>query len=52
MKARTGPFRLARDGETFTAPEEFTIQKADQRLVLLVPKREEDVTPGGGSAQR
>ncbi len=45
VKARTGPFRLARDGETFTAPEEFTIRKADERLVLLVPKRGEDVTP-------
>jgi undecaprenyl-diphosphatase len=52
VKARTGPFRLARDGETFTAPEEFTIRKAEERLVLLVPKRDEDVTPAADSARR
>jgi diacylglycerol kinase family enzyme/membrane-associated phospholipid phosphatase len=51
VKARTGPFRLARDGETFTAPEEFTIRKADERLVLLVPKRDEEVTLAASSAR-
>ena len=51
VRALEGPFRLARDGETFTAPAEFTIGKAEERLVLLVPKREEEVNPGAGSAR-
>jgi undecaprenyl-diphosphatase len=38
VKALEGPFRLARDGETFTAPEQFTIAKAEERLTVLVPK--------------
>ena len=29
--------RLARDGETFDGPEEFTIAKADEPLLVYVP---------------
>jgi undecaprenyl-diphosphatase len=42
VRAIEGPFRLARDGETFTAPGEFTIDKAAERLVALVPSNGRD----------
>jgi undecaprenyl-diphosphatase len=38
VRSLDGPLRLATDGETFTGPEEFTISKADDRLVVLVPE--------------
>lgn len=41
VTARSGPFRLARDGETFTAPASFSIRKADERVTVLVPKRDD-----------
>jgi undecaprenyl-diphosphatase len=37
VKSRQGPMRLARDGETFDGPEEFTICKADEPLRVFVP---------------
>jgi diacylglycerol kinase family enzyme/membrane-associated phospholipid phosphatase len=37
VKSLEGPLRLARDGETFDGPEEFTIAKADEPLVVYVP---------------
>lgn len=41
VRALEGPFRLASDGETFTAPEEFMIDKAEERLVVFVPKKDD-----------
>jgi len=32
IKSRQGPLRLARDGEVFDGPAEFTVTKSDQRL--------------------
>ena len=37
VKSLEGRLRLARDGETFDGPEEFTIAKADEPLVVYVP---------------
>ncbi|MDQ6724669.1 MAG: phosphatase PAP2 family protein [Actinomycetota bacterium] len=37
VKSLDGRLRLARDGETFDGPEEFTICKADQPLLVYVP---------------
>ena len=37
VKSLDGPLRLARDGETFDGPEEFTIGKADDPLLVYVP---------------
>ena len=37
VKSLAGPLRLARDGETFDGPEEFTICKADAPLCVYVP---------------
>jgi undecaprenyl-diphosphatase len=37
VKSLQGPLRLARDGETFDGPEEFTITKADEPLRVFVP---------------
>lgn len=37
VKSLEGPLRLARDGETFDGPEEFTIAKADEPLRVFVP---------------
>jgi undecaprenyl-diphosphatase len=37
VKSLHGPMRLARDGETFDGPEEFTICKADEPLRVYVP---------------
>jgi undecaprenyl-diphosphatase len=47
VRSLDGPTRLARDGETFDAPEEFTISKAAEPLVVLLPpatrtERDED----------
>ena len=36
VKSLEGPLRLARDGETFEGPEEFTIAKADDPLRVFV----------------
>lgn len=38
VKSLDGDLRLARDGETFDGPEEFTITKADDPLVVYVPE--------------
>jgi undecaprenyl-diphosphatase len=38
VKSRAGAMRLARDGETFDGPEEFTICKADDPLLVYVPE--------------
>ena len=38
IKSLEGSLRLARDGETFDGPEEFTIAKADEPLVVYVPE--------------
>jgi hypothetical protein len=38
VKSREGRLRLARDGETFDGPEEFTIAKADDPLLVYVPE--------------
>ena len=38
MKSLEGKLRLARDGETFDGPEEFTIAKADEPLLVYVPE--------------
>ena len=37
VKSLEGRLRLARDGETFDGPEEFTIAKADEPLLVYVP---------------
>lgn len=37
VKSFDGGLRLARDGETFDGPEEFTIAKADEPLLVYVP---------------
>ena len=37
VKSLDGRLRLARDGETFDGPEEFTIAKADDPLLVYVP---------------
>jgi diacylglycerol kinase family enzyme/membrane-associated phospholipid phosphatase len=37
VKSLKGRLRLARDGETFDGPEEFTIAKADDPLLVYVP---------------
>lgn len=37
VKSLNGRLRLARDGETFDGPEEFTIAKADEPLLVYVP---------------
>ena len=38
VKSLDGRLRLARDGETFDGPEEFTIAKADEPLLVYVPE--------------
>ena len=38
VKSLDGRLRLARDGETFDGPEEFTICKADEPLLVYVPE--------------
>ncbi|HTJ76214.1 MAG TPA: phosphatase PAP2 family protein [Acidimicrobiales bacterium] len=38
VRSLAGPLRLARDGETFDGPEEFTICKADDPLLVYVPE--------------
>ena len=38
VKSLAGRLRLARDGETFDGPEEFTISKADEPLRVYVPE--------------
>ncbi|MEN3315086.1 MAG: hypothetical protein V7605_1320 [Acidimicrobiaceae bacterium] len=37
VKSLEGELRLARDGETFDGPEEFTIAKTDEPLLVYVP---------------
>ena len=37
IRSLDGPMRLARDGETFSGPEEFTIEKSRERLVGVRP---------------
>lgn len=37
VKSLEGRLRLARDGETFDGPDEFTISKADEPLLVYVP---------------
>jgi diacylglycerol kinase family enzyme len=37
VRSREGRLRLARDGETFDGPDEFTIEKAPEPLVVYVP---------------
>jgi undecaprenyl-diphosphatase len=37
VRSRSGPMRLARDGETFDGPAEFDIAKSSTGLVVLVP---------------
>jgi diacylglycerol kinase family enzyme/membrane-associated phospholipid phosphatase len=37
VKSLDGRLRLARDGETFDGPEEFTIAKSDEPLLVYVP---------------
>jgi len=39
VKSLEGELRLARDGETFDGSEEFTIEKADDPLLVYVPNR-------------
>lgn len=39
VRSASGPLRLARDGETFTGPEELTIAKCDDPLLVYVPER-------------
>lgn len=44
VRSLTGrPLRLARDGETFDGPVEFTVRKEDEPLPIYVPE------PGEGS---
>jgi undecaprenyl-diphosphatase len=38
VKSVEGPLRLARDGETFDGPEEFTISKAEEPLRVYAPE--------------
>ena len=38
VRSREGRIRLARDGETFDGPDEFTIEKAAEPLVVYVPR--------------
>ncbi|MGH9265469.1 MAG: bifunctional phosphatase PAP2/diacylglycerol kinase family protein [Acidimicrobiales bacterium] len=38
VKSLAGHLRLARDGETFDGPEEFTITKADEPLLVYAPE--------------
>lgn len=37
VRSPDGPLRLARDGETFDGPAEFTVGKAPQRVSVFVP---------------
>lgn len=41
VRSLDGPIRLARDGETFQGPEEFTIEKSPERLVVFVPPNDD-----------
>ncbi|MDP8936492.1 MAG: phosphatase PAP2 family protein [Actinomycetota bacterium] len=38
IRSQEGTLRLARDGETFDGPEEFTIEKAPEPLMVYVPR--------------
>ncbi len=38
VRSLEGPIRLARDGETFDGPEEFTLAKAEEPLRVYVPE--------------
>jgi diacylglycerol kinase family enzyme/membrane-associated phospholipid phosphatase len=42
LRSLDGPIRLARDGETFQGSESFTIEKASEPLVVLIPPSDED----------
>jgi diacylglycerol kinase family enzyme/membrane-associated phospholipid phosphatase len=44
VRSLDGPLRLARDGETFSGPEEFTIEKSSERLVVFVPRDDDEET--------
>ena len=37
VRSRQGPLRLARDGETFDGPEEFTVAKSTTPLLVYAP---------------
>jgi diacylglycerol kinase family enzyme/membrane-associated phospholipid phosphatase len=50
VRSLDGPMRLARDGETFSGPEEFTIEKAPERLAVFVPPSEEDDASQSGAS--
>jgi undecaprenyl-diphosphatase len=49
VRSMDGPLRLARDGETFSGPEEFTIEKAPEPLAVFVPPSD-DATDDGVAA--
>jgi diacylglycerol kinase family enzyme/membrane-associated phospholipid phosphatase len=50
VRSLDGPVRLARDGETFSGPEEFTIEKAPERLVVFVPPSSDDAESSSDAA--
>jgi diacylglycerol kinase family enzyme/membrane-associated phospholipid phosphatase len=51
VRSHDGPIRLARDGETFSGPDEFTIEKSPEPLVVFVrPSDDDEQTPSGRAA--
>ena len=49
VRSKNGPMRLARDGETFSGPDEFTIEKSPERLVVFVPPTDDGDPPAHAS---
>jgi undecaprenyl-diphosphatase len=50
VRSLEGPLRLARDGETFNGPAEFTIEKAPERLAVFVPTSSSSDDPSSNDA--
>jgi diacylglycerol kinase family enzyme/membrane-associated phospholipid phosphatase len=51
IRSLDGPMRLARDGETFSGPAEFTIEKSHDRLAVFVPPSSDETNEPATSAR-